>query len=287
MRSKTFAAKVRMESILTPPSAGLFIFCGWDRVMLSRDQQIKEQFKVDLLMSGYFFGVGLGPGDPELITVKALKILKAVDRIIAPMSRDGRSLVGSILRDYGLERKIEYLSFPTTNVVEELIAGWEKAVAKVKTYLKEYDVAFVTLGDPLFYGSYLYFFRLLQIDPEFRAQIRTIPGIMSMNASAAQDNFYLTKGDDRLIIITGKINKVELETYCNAFETIVIYKPPVCPVDILRIFYRVCPMGSGILAENIGMPNERIISLKPEIYPTDTGYYTTIILHTGLGSGQK
>ncbi|NLW47134.1 MAG: precorrin-2 C(20)-methyltransferase [Firmicutes bacterium] len=237
-------------------------------------------------MSGFFYGVGLGPGDPELITVKALKILKAVDRIVAPVSRDGLCLAGNILNDLGFESKTEYLSFPRTNEVEELIVAWEDAVLKVKTYLKEYDVAFVTMGDPLLYGSYLYFFRLLQIDPGFRTQIETIPGVMGMSASAAQHNFYLTKGDDRLIMITGKISKGEFETYCNSFETIVIYNPPVCPVDILRIFYRLCPMGRGILAENTGIPDERIISLRPEIYPTDTGYYTTIILRTGLDRRQ-
>jgi precorrin-2/cobalt-factor-2 C20-methyltransferase len=238
-------------------------------------------------MSGFLYGVGLGPGDPELITVKALKTLKAVDRIVVSESGEGRNLAGNILNDLGLESKTEYLSFPRTNEVEELIVAWENAVSKVKILLKDFDVAFVTLGDPLLYGSYLYLFRLLQIDPGFRTQIQTIPGVMGMNASAALDNFYLTKGDDRLIMITGKISKSEFETYCNSFETIVIYKPPVCPVDLLRIFYRVCPMGRGILAENTGMPDERIISLKPEIYPTDTGYYTTIILRTGSGGPSK
>ncbi len=238
-------------------------------------------------MSGNFFGVGLGPGDPELITVKALKILNTVDRIVAPMSREGRSLAGDILRYHGLESKTEYLFFPMTNVEEELIIAWENAALQVKSHLNNYDVAFVTLGDPLLYGSYLYLFRLLQTDFDFGFQIRTVPGITGMNAAAARGNFYLTKGDDRIALVTGKISKDEFEIYCNSFQTIVIYKPPVCPADLLRIFYRVCPAGCGILAENTGMPNERIIALKPEIYPTDTGYFTTIILHTGLGTGHE
>ncbi len=235
-------------------------------------------------MSGNFYGVGLGPGDPELISVKGLKILKAAERIIAPESRDGRSLAGEILRYHQLESKTEYLHFPMTNVAEDLVTAWEKAASKVKSYLKDYDVAFVTLGDPLLYGSYLYLFRLLQTDPELGVQIQTVPGITGMNSAAARGNFYLTRANDRLVLVTGKIGAAEFESYCNSFETIVIYKPPVSPVDLLRIFYRICPAGSGILAENTGMPNERIIILKPEVYPTNTGYFTTIILHTGLGS---
>lgn len=235
-------------------------------------------------MSGNFYGVGLGPGDPELISVKGLKILKTVDRIIAPESRDGRSLAGEILRYHELDGKTEYLHFPMTNVAEELVTAWENAVLQVKSCLKDYDVAFVTLGDPLFYGSYLYLMRLLQTDSESGTQILTVPGISGMNAAAARSNLYLTKGDDRLVLVTGKISRAEFESYCKIFETIVIYKPPVYPADLLRTFYRICPTGSGILAENTGMPKERIVVLKPEVYPTDTGYFTTIILHTGLGS---
>lgn len=238
-------------------------------------------------MSGNFYGVGLGPGDPELISVKALKILKTVDRIIAPKSRNGRSLAGNILSYHELEAKTEYLYFPMTRVAEDLVAAWENAALQVKTYLTESDVAFVTLGDPLLYGSYLYLFRLLQTDQDLRVQIQTIPGITGMNAAAAQSNFYLIKGDDRLVMVTGKISKDEFETYCRSFETIVIYKPPTCPTDLLRAFYRICPAGKGILSENIGMPDERVIILKPEIYPTETGYFTTLILHTGLGGAHS
>ncbi len=237
-------------------------------------------------MSGNFYGVGLGPGDPKLITVKALEVLKAVDRIIAPMSREDRNLARDIIEYHRLESKTEYLSFPVTNVAEELIRAWENTAVKVKSYLHDGDVAFASLGDPLLYGRYLYLFRLLQIDPNFEAEIRTVPGITSMNAAAALGNYYLTKGDDQLALVTGNISGVIMESYCRLFATIVIYKPPVCPVDLLRIFYRACPSGRGILVENAGMPNERMIMLKPEVYPTDTGYFTTIILHTGLGSGK-
>lgn len=238
------------------------------------------------MMSGTFYGVGLGPGDPELITVKALKILNTVGRIITPMSGKGQMLAGEILRYHGLEDKTEYLTFPKTDVAEELVAAWEDVAQEVKNHLKDYDIAFVTLGDPLLYGSYLYLFRLLQIDPTIHTKIYTVPGITGMNTVAARGNYYLTKGDDRLALVTGKISGAELESYCRSFETIVIYKPPVCPVDLLRVFYRICPSGSGILVENAGMGSERIITLKPEVYPTDIGYFTTLILHTGLSRQQ-
>ena len=65
-------------------------------------------------MNGTFYGLGLGPGDPELLTVKALTILKQVDLVFAPLSREGRSLAADIVKYHLPQARIEYLEFPMT-----------------------------------------------------------------------------------------------------------------------------------------------------------------------------
>ena len=229
-------------------------------------------------MSGTLYGLGLGPGDPELLTVKALSILKKVDRVYAPMSQDGRSIAADIVKYHLPEARIEFLKFPMTDDSAKLESAWAKAVIEVGGYLDTKSVAFVTLGDPLLYGTYLYLYR--GIKESFPAvNIHTVPGIPGMCAVAACSNFYLTAENDRLLLITGKVEIDKFEEYCRSFETLVIYKPRADFRMLIECFYEVAPAGTGVIVERCGMTEEKIIYLNPENCPQEIDYFTIAILH--------
>ena len=229
-------------------------------------------------MKHTLYGVGLGPGDPELVTIKAISVLQKVGAVFAPASRDGHSLAGEILANYIPEAKIEYLDFPMTTEQAELEKAWNEAAARIVAKLEESDAAFVTLGDPLLYGSYLYIYRKMQAEGN-HIPIITIPGITSMSAAAAQSNFYLTEANDRLLITTGQTDLAQFENYCLSFETIVIYKPTMHLNEMLQVFYRICPCGNGVLVERCGMAGEKTTYLQAPILPEKVSYLGVVILH--------
>jgi precorrin-2/cobalt-factor-2 C20-methyltransferase len=139
-------------------------------------------------------------------------------------------------------------------------------------------VAFVTLGDPLLYGSYLYLYRgIKERYPE--AKIITVPGIPGLCAVAACSNFYLTAENDRLLLITGKVELFKFEEYCRSFETIVIYKPRSDFKEYIQCFYEVAPAGTGVIVERCGMAEEKITYLSREYCPAEIDYFTIAILH--------
>lgn len=228
-------------------------------------------------MNGTLYGVGLGPGDPELLTLKALTILKQVDFIFAPQSRDGRSIAADIIKYHLPQAQILFLEFPMTENQAELQTAWKNAVTEVGRHLNK-RVAFVTLGDPLLYGTYLYLYRGIR-ESYSDVNIITVPGVPGMCAAAAAGNFYLTAENDRLLLLTGKVELTKFEEYCRNFETIVIYKPRPNFKEYIKIFYETAPEGKGVIIERCGMEGEQITYLSPNYYPSKVDYFTMAIFH--------
>ena len=152
-------------------------------------------------MEGTFFGIGVGPGDPELLTVKAIHAIEKADVIIAPKTekKDG-SVALSIARPY-LKPEIEivYQVFPMVANFSESTAAWEKNKDEILALLRAgKNVAFLTLGDPMFYSTYIYVYRLLE---PTGAAITTIPGIPAFCAIGSQLGYPIVEGNDILSII--------------------------------------------------------------------------------------
>lgn len=152
------------------------------------------------------YGVGVGPGDPELITLKALRVLERVPVIAAPQAQKGEeSIAGEIvLAVLGPEklREKEFLPlhFPMTRERAALEAAWTAAAMQVVARLRaQKDVAFVTLGDPTFYSTFPYLERAVRaVDPA--AKIAVIPGVNAFAACAAAGGIAV-QGDERLAVV--------------------------------------------------------------------------------------
>lgn len=177
-------------------------------------------------MKGRFYGIGVGPGDPELLTLKGQRLLKEVAVLSYPEAEAGGerialSIVSSLVQG---EKEHLPLVFPMTRDQGALEASRWEAARQVLAQLHEgKDVAFVTLGDPSFYSTYGYLVRRIrQMDPEVR--IETVPGVTAFCAGAAALNLPLGEGNDRVAIVPSVEDISSLPQVLQSFESVVLMK---------------------------------------------------------------
>lgn len=163
------------------------------------------------------YGVGVGPGDKELLTLKAVKVLKKVERIFVPVSKEGRSsLAYYIVRDIVEGKPVEELLFPMIGDRERLKEYYQRAFDSVKS--SEGEVAVITLGDPTLYGTFSYLWKLLKRN---NIPVEVVNGVPSPVACAGRLNIPLVEGEEKLVILP---RGEDLERYLGVFDTIVVMK---------------------------------------------------------------
>lgn len=177
-------------------------------------------------MQTNFYGVGVGPGDPELLTLKAVKVLEKVDYIFVPQSsKEKESIALSIIKEkINCEDRIIKLTFPMTYDQEKLKLARKEAALSIKEKLKEgNNAAFITIGDPLLYSTYIYILKRLK-NTDFYFKINTVPGISSIGAATAKYNLPLAKNDENIAILTEVKDKAKLKQIFRMFDNVVIMK---------------------------------------------------------------
>lgn len=177
-------------------------------------------------MTGRFYGIGLGPGDPDLMTLKAKDILEKVDVICSPISKEGRPSIALGIVEMAIDSMPHVIQplFPMSKDQAVLEEHWEKAAEEVHGHLKEgRDVAFVTIGDPTFYSTYAYVMKKIKgRHPDI--DIETVPGIASPLACMAGINESLIEGNDKLAVIPAEYGLDDLEDILETFDTVVLMK---------------------------------------------------------------
>lgn len=163
-------------------------------------------------MNGKLYGIGVGPGDPELLTVKAIRVLREVEVVVVPEGGRER-LAYQVVQPY-LRGEVIFLSFQMGSGAPSLD---REEVQKIQQFLKAgKQVAFVTLGDPLLYSTFV---TLWQVLPGVEVEI--IPGVSAFQLAAAKLQMPLAQGKERLAILPG----VELtERILQDFEHLVLFK---------------------------------------------------------------
>lgn len=208
-------------------------------------------------MKGRFYGIGVGPGDPELLTMKAYRILNEVELIASPTSSDGRESIAFSIVEKGLDRRVKKLKllFPMTRQRDELELHWGKAVTRILEELEAgKDVAFVTLGDPMLYSTYCYVVRKLKEYPDIR--ITTVPGITSISACAAAFNVPLAEGDETVAVLPGMCDPSQLEEVLRWFDNVVLMKISSNYAQIAEVLKKLELTESSFFASRLGHAGE-------------------------------
>ncbi len=211
-------------------------------------------------MSGIFYGIGVGPGDPELLTVKAIKAIEQVDVLIAPKTekKDG-SVALSVAKPY-LKKDVEivYQVFPMVKgFAENSTDAWEANKQEILDLLNAgKNVAFLTIGDPMFYSTYIYVFRLLE---SAGVEIKTIPGIPAFAAIGSQLGYPIVEGDDVLSIIPATASPEKVEKAMQAADNVVLMKVYKNFEDVADMLDKNEMAEQAVLVSRAGLDDEKII----------------------------
>ncbi|NBI27927.1 precorrin-2 C(20)-methyltransferase [Chengkuizengella marina] len=230
---------------------------------------------------GTLYGIGMGPGDPELITVKAFRILKESPVIAYPKKRSGsKSYALAITEQYinPLEKEMLGLIFPMTKDKATLEKQWNKTVKTVSEQLNQgKDVAFVTEGDPMLYSTFIHMQRLVEkLHPDI--QIKVVPGISSVNGTAARMGLPLADGDEQVAIVPAtndidNMRKALIEHDCVVF--IKVAKVLDMMIGILRELEL---LDKAAVVTKVTSEEERVWTNVEELEGAELEYLTLMVV---------
>jgi precorrin-2/cobalt-factor-2 C20-methyltransferase len=176
---------------------------------------------------GTFWGVGVGPGDPELLTLKAHRILTQSPVVCIPkqgFSTDGYSY--NIVKGFldGTKQELVELIFPMTKDIEKLRPYWDENLSAIMQRISTgKDCAFITEGDPLLYSTFTNIYQLLSHrHPE--VPVRVVPGVTSISGVSAQAMVPLAHGNERIAIIPATYGDPRLRQVLEEFDSIALMK---------------------------------------------------------------
>jgi precorrin-2/cobalt-factor-2 C20-methyltransferase len=177
--------------------------------------------------TGRLYGIGLGPGDPELLTLRAYRVLSEIEAIFVPLKdKRSKSYAKSIIVDLipESEKKIVELILPMIRDKKQLANYWHEAVESIWQHLhKGENCAFVNIGDPLLYGTFIHILTTLQkTHPEIEVEV--IPGITSINAAAARALLPFASNDERIAILSDNCEDTIIRETLERFDTVIFMK---------------------------------------------------------------
>ncbi|MEZ0328249.1 MAG: precorrin-2 C(20)-methyltransferase [Dissulfuribacterales bacterium] len=214
------------------------------------------------LSANTLYGIGVGPGDPELLTLKAARILKEVNVIYAAASSENDySIAHNIIRPHIGTKEVHKLPFPMTKDRNVMRKAWHENADQILKTLKNNDTAFVTLGDPLTYSTFGYLMQTmnsLKADVPFRVEI--VPGITSYNAAACRSGLPLVTGEECLFITSGAFGGAKLREIAHIADTIVMLKAYRYFNHIYDSLEELNLLDNAMLISRCGMEEEQIIT---------------------------
>ncbi|MDY3918114.1 MAG: precorrin-2 C(20)-methyltransferase [Candidatus Limivivens sp.] len=224
-------------------------------------------------MAGRLYGLGIGPGDPELLTLKAVRLIRE-NQVIALPGEEPKETVAYQIAVQAVpelaDKELLALPMPMTKEPKVLEANHSHAADQVERYLKEgKNVVFLTLGDPTVYSTYLYVHKRI-LDRGWEAEI--VSGITSFCAVAARMNMGLVEKAEPLHVIPASY---QIEEALKLPGTKVLMK---AGKKMGAVKEQLKAMDArAVMIENCGMPEERIYRSVEEI-PDNAGYYSLIIV---------
>ena len=230
--------------------------------------------------------VGLGPGDPELITVKGQRAIGAADLIFVPRSRDSAgSLAQRIAQPWIDPRRQEVVELPLamTRDPAQLVPAWERAAARIGELLEGgRSGVYLLLGDPLLYGTFSYIQAVLErTHPQI--EIAIIPGVTSFAAAAARTQTVLCAADERLAVVPAPAytDAAALRGVLEQCETLVLMKVgPVLP-QIVEALDALGLLANAVYAEQVGLPEEKIVRDLSGLRGQAGPYFSLVIVKRG------
>jgi precorrin-2 C20-methyltransferase / precorrin-3B C17-methyltransferase len=237
---------------------------------------------------GQITGVGVGPGDPDLVTVRAARLITAADVVAYHCAAHGRSIARAAAEPYlRADQTEEVLTYPVTTEASDHPGGYEGAMAEFYAEVSERlarhlqdgrDVVVLCEGDPSLYGSYLHLHELL--GRRFRSVI--VPGVSSVSAAAAASSVPLVQRDETLTVLPGTLPADELATRLAGTDAVAVLKLGRTFGKVRSALEQAGLLDRALYVERAGTPGERMQPLA-EVDPASVPYMS-LALVPGRGS---
>jgi precorrin-2/cobalt-factor-2 C20-methyltransferase len=231
------------------------------------------------MTNGVFYGVGVGPGDPELITRKAERILAAVDWIFLPAgAKAGGSFVRRIVEPLGLpERKFRPVSLCMAQDRTADKNAYHMAAEAIGQELRRgLSVAWITEGDPLFYSTFLNLYDELRRDPALRIEI--VPGVTSASAAAARAGLAVARLDEQVAVVPAVYGLERLPALLDQFATVFLVKVNSVMDELVTALAGVKATHQAVYLEQVGTPAERVVTDLATLRGRELPYFSLVIL---------
>jgi precorrin-2/cobalt-factor-2 C20-methyltransferase len=250
---------------------------------------------------GTFYGIGMGPGDPELLTRKALKLLSTVPVIFYPScgrradgfaldilkrvwaDADGDTADGGMSlqhpsRSSSVLARCRPLSTTMVRGADTARSHWADAAETVAAVLQNgQDAAFITEGDPALYSTFVYLqMALAERFPQ--ARIEVVPGVSSVSAAAARTAFPLALGEERMAIVPATYDPAFLERALEAFDTVVLLKVNRVLDQLIAILEQRGLLAGAVFVERCGTSHERIVRDVASLRGQRAHYFSLLLV---------
>ena len=228
-------------------------------------------------MTGVLYGVGLGPGDPELMTLKAHRLISGARVVAYPALAGAESFARSIAAAAIAPQAREIvMEVPMTTARAPAQAAYDRGAAEIAGALEAgEDVVCLCEGDPFFYGSFMYLFARLS----GRFEVEVVPGVTSITACAARAGMPLAARNERLTVLPGPLPEAELRARIEGAESVAILKVGRHLPKIRAVIESLGLAGRAVYIERASLPGEVVCPLAEA--PEKAPYFSMILLTKG------
>ena len=238
-------------------------------------------------MTGRLYGVGLGPGDPELVTVKAARLIGAAEVVAFHAARHGRSVARGLAAPYFRDGQIEeLLVYPVTTETTDHPGGYqgaidefyESAAARLAAHLDAgRDVVVLAEGDPFFYGSYMHMHKRLA----HRYPTEVVPGVTSVSGASAAVGRPLVERDEVLTVLPGTLGADELTEWLATTDSAAVMKLGRTFPEVREAFDRAGVLDRALYVERATTDRQRTMPLA-DVDPATVPYFSLAMLPSPL-----
>lgn len=230
-------------------------------------------------MRGKLYGIGVGPGDPELLTLKAHRLLTSAKIVAYPVPDNGESFARSIVAQFLRTDQLEYPivipmrveRFPAQSV-------YDQAAADLSKHLSDgHDVVVLCEGDPFFYGSFMYLYERLSL--KFECEI--VPGVSSLMASASMLGRPLAARNDVLTIVPGPSDDEVIAAHLRSSDAIAFIKVGRHLDRLRRLIDQAGLSENAAYLERVTLDNQKIMPLS-KVSAKDAPYFSIILIYRGV-----
>ncbi len=232
----------------------------------------------ETLKQGCLFGVGVGPGDPELLTLKGLRLIREADGIAYPVNQHGDSFARDIVAEFisGSAEEIP-IFIPMTPGRGPAQTVYDDAATLIGGKLDQgLNIVFLCEGDPFFYGSFMYLFTRLKTNHKVRA----IPGVSSLTACAASLGRPIAARDDILTILPATLPEEILRQRLAATQSSAIIKVGKNFDKVCRVLESLDLTSNAGIVEAATTDRERVTKIA-DIPAGERPYFSTILVYRG------